>query len=145
MTALAQAKAWRSGRPHDLRTEGLSSEVERYWDTNAFVWNSGSLFIKITQRIRISSAAVIVSGFKPGDKVMLGRNSSYLAIRKTEESIFTLRKENNGSRSLYVNAPEFIENLKAEEWDLTDRLPVVWDKRNEMLVAKKPAQDRGRR
>jgi len=146
----ASGKPRRSGRPGDLRTEAPSGEVERYWDVKAFLWENtellkgkGGSYIRICKsKVRISATAVKEAGFQPEDKVTLGRNASHFAIRKAAagESAIPLRAERQGCGSLYVTASGFVRKLKEDGWDLSARLPVAYDKRNDMLVAIRPAQ-----
>jgi len=83
-------KPRRSASPQDLRAAGPSSDVQRYWQPDAFQWHGvGSthgrvdeLYIRISRnQIRISAAASEQAELKPGGLVEIGINNTFLAVR----------------------------------------------------------------
>lgn len=147
LTLPGSAKPRRSAAPRDLRTAGPAGAVERYWKPESFEWygfGHGSKrggcnvpFIAITKnQIRISAAAAEMSGFKPGDQVEIGRNSSFLAIRKSGTGIVAKPEPKNNA--IFVRAVQIIKKLIDESWPIPCRVICHWDERSEMLVAEKP-------
>lgn len=141
----------RSGYPRDLRTDGPSGEVEVYWQPEAFTWYGmearmkGSIhdaFIYIGKSyFRISKAAVKEAGIEIGDRVEIGINKQFLAIKKSEKGI-PVRSDrgNSPSRGLLIGARKLTQRLMDDGWPVPCRVACVYDKRSDMLVARKPQE-----
>lgn len=141
------ARIRKSGTPLDLRDAGPASEVVQYWQPEAFTWYGREargpavhkeLFITVRKGlVRISNGAVAAAGFAPGDRLELGFNSEYLAVRRGEGGI-PARAEKAASKALCLGASRFVEAIAAAGWPVPCRAACVYDERSGMLVARKP-------
>ena len=143
-----KAKPRRSAFPRDLRSAGPAGEVTTYWEPEAFTWygweiqgRRNRLSISISKGyIRISGGAAAAAGIEPGDRLAVGINSKFLAVRKGENGIPT-RLEKKDSRTVLLVARKMVRILAAAGWPVPCSLPCSWDERSGMLVARKPAAD----
>ncbi len=140
------AKPRRSAFPRDLRDAGPAGEVTKYWEPGAFTWygqevqgRRNGFHISISKRyVRISGGAAAAAGIEPGDRLAVGINSKFLAVRKGENGIPT-RLEKKDSRTVLLLAREMVRILVAAGWPVPCSLPCSWDGKSGMLVARKPA------
>jgi len=142
-------KPRRSGYPRDLREAGPSGEVSTHWQPEAFTWygeearvkgNGNDPFVYVGKsHLRVSSAAALEAGMKAGDRVQIGINKQFLAIRKSETGIPA--KSDRGKASthgLLISASKLIRKLADDGWPVPCRVACVFDQKSGMLVARKP-------
>lgn len=145
---ITDGKVKRSGVPRDLRTAAPPGDVVKYWELEAFTWygedsrRSGGkdeAFIRLQQnRIRVSHAAAVMAGIERGDRVKVGVNGAFMAIRKDSEGIPT-KGDHPSTKAVYIPLGRLGKELQAAGWPVPVRLFCNWDERNGMLVVKKPS------
>lgn len=140
----------------DLRAEGPAGEVERYWLPDSFTWYTprdresfhGTPHVRLTRTtLRISSAALDLTGWSGGDRVQIGVNGRYLAIRRVEPGppfpglpLRDEKKNKKDSRAVHVACMNLVHWLEERGFCRLERLPVTYDRRHDMLVAERPAR-----
>jgi len=131
--------------PHDLRDDGPSGEVTRYWDLGAFSWHgtnsarggSQTPFVYIAENyIRLSQEAVRLAEFRVGDRIAIGINNTFLALRKDQAGL--IARSSGKSEALLIAATKIIKAIKDAGWPLPCRAYCTLDKKNNMLVARNP-------
>lgn len=144
------SKAKKSGWPHGLAEEGPAGEVKTSWQPEAFTWygdevrrigNREEAFIYINKReFRVSQAAAKAAAMRPRDRVQIGFNATFLALRQDEKGIPSRPDAGKATTAIYLSATALIRKLEGEGWPMPVRLPCVWDEESGMLVARKPSQ-----
>jgi hypothetical protein len=140
-----------AGPPADLKPVEAGGEVERYWLPDSFTWYTPSgregfyqtPYVRCDRSsLRISSAATHVAGWRDGDRVQVGVNGRYLAVRRAESGLQLRRekKDQKESRALVVMCTGLVRWLEQRGFRRLERLPVVYDARSDMLVAERPEE-----
>jgi hypothetical protein len=145
------ARLRKSGLPADLREAGPAGSVVRYWQPEAFTWygreetrRSRAAFVRLVAdkgQVCLSREAGRLAGFAPGDRLEVGVNGKFLAVRQSQKGLKATRQSRGGG--LQVISRHLVEQLVASGWPDKERLPVVWDDKSGMLVAAKPAAKEG--
>lgn len=126
-----------------------NGKVEHYWDTNSFSWfgeeaavskGGKQPYININTggRITISNEAANLSEIIAGEKVKIGINKHFIAIRKLDTGIIVRPIKSRNSKAVYIIAKKVTKEILALGWELPCRAPCTLDEKNQMLVAKKP-------
>jgi len=115
------------------RAASGASEVRTYFDPAAFEWfKPGGLkdgaYIRITDKnLFISVEARRLAGFRTGDRVQLGYNSKYVAVRKAGDG--------EDGYLLTINHGAKIATPKLRYFPVKGRIEVFWD--GNMLVGRR--------
>ncbi|MDI6908084.1 MAG: hypothetical protein QMC81_11450 [Thermoanaerobacterales bacterium] len=142
-------KPTRSGYPRDLRDAGPAGEVKTTWQPEAFTWygeearakgGGNTLFIYIGKsQMRVSSAAALAAGMKAGDRVQIGVNKQFLALKKSGTGVpANSDRGKTSTHGLLISATQLIRKLAGDGWPVPCRALCVFDEQNAMLVARKP-------
>jgi len=136
----------RSPVPRDLRTAGPASVVTTYWDSQAFSWYGpdpkkakpkDEMFIHISKtQIRISQTATVLTGIQHGDRVMIGINSTFIALKKDDGGI-EAKVRVGKSQAVTLSASKIIKKLAADGMSIPCRLACVLDAKSNLLVARR--------
>lgn len=138
--------------PMDLRNAGPSGAMETHWQPEAFAWYGNEVkrasgtdpYIRIGKTsITISNQAVIQADFALGDRLQIGINKGFLAIKK-DESGLPAAGEPKKTKTLHINAKGLIKKIANEGYPVPCRLSCQWDTRSQMLVGKWPKMDKER-
>lgn len=146
---LRGCKSAKSGYPSDLRTDAPAGEVKTTWQPEAFTWygedvrtrgSRNEAFIYINPSIlRISSTAARDAGLEGGDRVQIGVNKKFLAVKKSATGWKVWSERGKATSAVSLAAKRLINKISADGWPVPCRVSCVFDGESGMLVAKKPA------
>lgn len=106
-----------------------ASEVKTYFDPQWFTWfkpgGAKGAYIRITDKnVFISAEARRLAGLEAGDRVLIGFNNKFVAVRKAADGF--LLTVNHGAK---INTP------RLRDFPVKGRVEVTWD--GNMLVGRR--------
>jgi hypothetical protein len=107
-----------------------AGEVRTYFDPQWFTWfkpggAKGGAYISITDKnVFISAEARRLAGLEAGDRVLIGFNNKFVAVRKAADGF--LLTVNHGAK---INTP------RLRDFPVKGRIEVTWD--GQMLVGRR--------
>jgi len=105
------------------------SDTRTYFDPEAFEWFGRvkrKPFLRISERVYISVAALKLAGINAGDRVLLGVNKKYVALRKAGEE---------GCKVVFNHGAWF---WTPKNFPVKGTIEVKWD--GNMLVGRRPEE-----
>jgi hypothetical protein len=127
-----------------IRKSGINSshsEVNRYWNPEAFEWlkDTRPLAIISKNTITLTEAAIMMTDFTPGDIINIGVNKAFIAFRKDLEGLTAAGTDDEQkSKGIQFKGHKMQALLSKKGYSLPCQLVCCWDSTNNMLVASRP-------